>query len=416
MIHLRIGLISLCLVTMLWGLQACQFMQNEPQNKEKRLRQLKQKKQNITEQIQALEQQIKTNDTTQSSHEQLTLVNTHTLTPQVFRHYMEVHGSVEAKQNLRITPEISGRIDRIYVEEGDRVQKGEQLVALNKDIIRQNIEEVKTSLSYAKTVYERQKNLWEKDIGSEIEYLRAKNRKEELEQRLTTLQTRLNKSDIKAPVAGTVDDILLEEGEMANPAQPMIRLVNFDKLYVNADVSEAHLGEIHKGDTVKVIFPALGKVQREKVIHIGQVINPNSRTFPIKVTLSQEEEILKPNLMALIKINDMVKDSAIVVPSHIIQQDVKGDYLFVVDQDTTPAQARKKYVSTGTYYGGQALIKEGLQAGEQIVVGGYNEMTDGRKIAIGNNKKQSTGKSGSLSPPSSTKEGEAASVPSTSNN
>jgi RND family efflux transporter MFP subunit len=368
---------------------ACQQGEQSVEDKKEQLRNLKQQKQDLEEQISKLEKAIQGADTTQAGSEaRYTKVNTQTLAARPFHHFIEVHGNVEAKQNLRISPEINGRIEKIHVEEGERVQKNELLVSLDKSLIRKNIEEVETSLDHARTVYQRQKNLWEQEIGSEIKYLEAKNNKERLERKLSTLQTQLDKADIKAPVSGTVDKIHFEEGEMTAPAQPLLQLVNFDKLFVEAEVSEAHLGKVEVGDTVKVAFPALNKEQKERVIHVGQVINPNSRTFTVKVELTDRTDLLKPNVMALIKINDRSIDSALVIPSHIVQEDAEGEYIYTIDADADPPVARQTRVVTGLHYGGKTVVEKGLQSGQQVVVDGFNELKAGRHVAVHNNRYQ----------------------------
>ena len=311
------------------------------------------------------------------------LVLANKLEYQPFKHYFEAHGSVESISEAFISPEVNGQIKQIEVREGDRVKKGQLLVVLNTSIAANSIEEIKTSLQLATIVYEKQKRLWEQQIGSEMQYLQTKNNKEALESRLKTLEAQLDMSYIRSPIYGIVDNIFKKEGELAIPGMQLMQIVSLNELYINAEISESYLPKVKKGDMVNLSFPSYPEIDLEvPIMRIGNVINPQNRTFTIQLKISNTEEKLKPNILGIIKINDYSSDAALVVPTIILKQDIKGTYLYVAIDNEDGYIAKKVYVETGISYEDQSIILKGLEPGQLIIAKGYNMVSDGSKIKM----------------------------------
>ncbi|MFN6945211.1 MAG: efflux RND transporter periplasmic adaptor subunit [Cytophagaceae bacterium] len=308
------------------------------------------------------------------------LVEIDTLIASTFEHFVDVHGTVEADMNIQIMPETSGMIQEIKVEKGQKVSKGQVLAVLNTDIIRQNIKELETNLELATRLYEKQANLWKQNIGSELQYLEAKNRKDALENNLASLKTQLSKSYIKSPVSGEIDELFPRIGESASPQAPFARVVNVDKVYITADVSEKYIGKFGKGDDVLIHFPSLGKDIKAKISAAGQFINPNNRTFKITVRLDNKDGSIKPNMLSVLKIKDTFVENALVVPVSLIQDDSKGSFLFIAETEDGKTVARKTYVKTGTTYKGNSVVKEGLTSGDVLITQGFRGIVDGEAI------------------------------------
>ena len=312
-----------------------------------------------------------------------TLVVTRELKYRPFKHYFEAHGSVESVTEAFISPEVNGQIKQIKVREGERVQKGQLLIVLNTSVTENTIEEVKTSLQLATTVYEKQKRLWDQQIGSEIQYLEAKNNKEALESRLNTLEAQLEMSYIRSPIIGIVDEIFNKEGELAIPGMRLMQIVNLSELFVNAEISEAYLPRIKKGDIVQLTFPSYPDIKMEvPVERVGNVINPQNRSFTLQLRISNREEKLKPNTLSVIKINDYSTDGALVVPTIILKKDIKGTYMYIAAMDQDGYRARKVYVETGMSYQDESIIVKGLEPGQLIITKGYNMVSDGSPIKM----------------------------------
>ncbi len=300
-----------------------------------------------------------------------------------FFHYFEVNGTVEAINAAFISPEINGQVLNIYVQEGERVKKGQPLLKLNSSITESSIKEVETGLELANTVYERQKRLYDKNIGSEIDYLTAKNNKEVLESKLETLHAQQDMALVKSPINGIVDDIFIKEGEMAMPGLQAMQVVNLDNLYVDADVSEAYLTKVKKGDMVLLEFPSFPDIKMKVPVHrIGNVVKTANRTFTVQLKIKNKNEVIKPNVLAIIKINDFSSESSLLLPSLIIKQDLKGSYVYVVRKHSNNITAMKRYVKTGISYGDETMITEGLHEGDKVIVNGYNQVSDGAEVEI----------------------------------
>ena len=302
-----------------------------------------------------------------------------------FDHYFRASGTVEAINSAFISPEINGQIKNLYVEEGERVIKGQILAKLNTNLTDNVIKEIKTSIELAKTVFEKQKQLWEKEIGSEMQYLQAKHNKESLENKLKTLYAQQEMAIVKAPIDGIIDEIFQKKGELGIPGKQMMQIVNLDDLYINADIAESHIADIKKGDEVMLSFPAYPEMEMKvPVFRTGNIINPANRTFKVQLKIKNQNEKLKPNLIALIMINDFSEESALVVPSIIIKQDINGSYLYVIEKMDDKNIARKKYIKTGMSFNERTMITGGVKAGELIVTKGYTQVSAGVEVSLFN--------------------------------
>ncbi|GAB4250670.1 MAG: efflux RND transporter periplasmic adaptor subunit [Vicingaceae bacterium] len=323
----------------------------------------------------------KTEDVANTHHK--VKVNILTLKPEKFEHYFEVNGTVKSDYDVLLSPEMNGQIKKIYVKEGEKVAQGQLLAKLNTSVIENNINEVKTSLALADLVFKKQEKLWlEQKIGSEIQYLEAKTKKESLEDRLKALQSQLQMSELKAPFPGVVDALFKKEGEVISPGMPLLELVNLKELYVDADVSETYLPKIKLHDSVYVKFPALGDnfMVKATIERIGNVINTGNRTFATKVSLSKNTpEIVKPNLMAYVGIRDYKNDTAMVIPSQIILQDNNGYFVYKVNNN----KAEKAYLQPLFASGDKtAVASKELKFGDKVITDGYNQVSQGVEVTI----------------------------------
>jgi membrane fusion protein (multidrug efflux system) len=294
-----------------------------------------------------------------------------------FTHFVEVTGSVLSKKNVAISAESAGRILEVPAIEGMRVSAGQILARIDAESTERNVEEMESNLELATTIFNKQERLWNQKIGTEIQYLEAKNRKEGLEKSLAVLKTQLNKAVVKAPFTGTVESVDVRIGEAVQPGMPMFQFVGESDLYIQADVSESFVGVLSKGDSVEVAFPSIGKSMKTRVSSVGGVINPNNRTFKVEVLLPSLPE-LKPNMISILKINDYHNIESVIVPAHLILADNKGDYVFTVEDGT----AKKKYVTRGLTSGNETEIKEGLTGTETIVDKGFREVGDNFSVTV----------------------------------
>lgn len=333
--------------------------------------------------IVALEEAIAAEDPSYAATDKnATLVTVLPTEAETFQHFIEVSGNVASDRNVTINSAATAEVMRVHVEKGDKVRKGQLLIIQDAEAIHRNIAELESSLELATTRFERQANLWEQKIGTEMQYLEAKNNKESLESRLASARSQLTSYILKAPFSGTVDEVFVKEGEVTMPGVPMLRLVSLEDMYIVADVSEAYLGQFEKGDSVTVRFPSLKKNIQSVISSVGQVINENNRTFEVQVKLPKDASLLRPNLLAVLEIKDFEQDSAVVVPTNLIQNDNRGDYVFVARQAAEGLVAEKKRVERGMTYNNKTMIKSGLAQGELLINEGAREVGEGVKVRI----------------------------------
>lgn len=344
----------------------------------------------LTDFVAELEDAIAEQDPTVKNKEGR-LVTTRRLERRTFNHYVELQGLVAADDLVDVTSEVAGRIVKLTVKEGDNVSSGQLIAELDLEQLERQIAEVETSLDLAETVFERQSRLWEKNIGSEMQYLEAKNNKERLEKNLETLRSQLGKSKVFAPISGVVDRVALQSGEFASPGMPIIQILNTNRLKVEADVPETYLRAVSRGEMVTVIFPALDMERRERVTLVGRTIDPANRTFKVEVNVGNPGGMLKPNLLAKMLINDFTIEDAIVIPLEIVQQEVSGNkYVYVIEDGPEGPVAKKVYVEIGRSYEGNVLIEKGLEGGETLVIKGARGLAEDEPVKILNPKTQAS--------------------------
>jgi RND family efflux transporter MFP subunit len=352
-------------------------------DKRAELERLKQQAEEVNSRIETLEEEL-AGSLNEDAVKRLP-VEIKTVRPESFSSYFEVTGSLESINDAFISPETNGQVESVPVERGERVKKGDLLVKLNTDITEKNIAEVKTNLELASELFKKQKELWEKNIGSELQYLEAKNRKESLDARLATLNAQLDMSYIRAPFPGIIDDVFIKTGELASPGMRLMHLVNLEKMRLTARVSESFLASVHEGETVDMRVSSLpGENRKETVSRVGTVIDPSTRTFAVEVQLDNRDEKLRPNMLSSLRIKDYQNDSALVVPSIILKQDFKGTFLFLAEEGDKGTRAKKRYVKTGMTVEDRTMINSGIEPGDRIIVKGYNLVGEGSAIEIVN--------------------------------
>ncbi|MCC5920313.1 MAG: efflux RND transporter periplasmic adaptor subunit [Cyclobacteriaceae bacterium] len=298
-----------------------------------------------------------------------------------FEHFLEVRGSLSSRKNVMVGAEASGNIIQVSVQDGQQVRQGQVIGKIDSERNDRTVQELEKQLELASTVFERQEKLWNDNIGSEIQYLEAKNNKESLEERLKSAKTELNKSVIRAPFAGVIEEVLIKIGESVQPGTPVVQLVSTKDMFIEADISEAYVGKFKSGDPVEVSFPSLDKTFESQVRAVGQVINTNNRTFRLEVSLPKTVEFAKPNMLTVLRIKDFHADDAIIVPTNLIQKDNRGEYVYIAVEEEGQLVAKKRPVKKGMTYRNQSMV-EGLEAGDRLINEGFRNVSDGGRVKI----------------------------------
>jgi len=311
------------------------------------------------------------------------LVTVTTLKDTIFNHYLDIQGSVDTKENILIQPEFNGTLTSLTVKAGQRVAKGQILARVDDAGMSQQLASMENQFALAKTTYERQKNLWDKKIGSEIQFLQAQTQMTTAQKGVAQMKAQLSKTIIRAPFTGTIDEVFVEKGQVVGPsAQGLMRIVNLANMYVATTVPESYIGKLKMGDLVDVYLTSLGKTYKGKVRQVGNFINPNNRSFGIEVSLPNPDNLLRPNQVAKLKITDYTNKNAIVVPTGVIQEDGTGsNYVYLVQESNgKTGTAKKVIVEIGKSSNNVTEIVSGLSANDIIVVEGVNTISNGMKL------------------------------------
>lgn len=302
-----------------------------------------------------------------------------------FRHFVNVLGSVESDKTIMISPKVSATVEEVLVRAGQQVAKGDVLARLDGEITRSQIREVQTQLDLAETLLERQSNLRDQDIGSEVEFLQAQNRVESLQRQLATLNEQYENFTIRATISGMVDLLDIKEGETVGPGMPVVQLANSEALKVTARVSEAYITRITQTDSVEISFPSLDETINKQLDVVSRAINASNRTFGVEIFIPNGSGHIRPNMMAQVKINDITLNDQIVVPANTVQQANNISFVFIAEETDNGWIASNREVTTGYNYDNDLVITDGLETGDRLITSGYANLSDGATISIQEN-------------------------------
>ena len=311
------------------------------------------------------------------------VVSVLTVKDTVFSHYHEIQGSVNTKENILVQPEFQGTLVSLNVKAGQRVSKGQVLGKIDDAGLSQQVASLENQYALAKTTFERQKNLWSQKIGSEMQYLQAQTQMISAQRGVAQIKAQLEKTILKAPFTGTIDEVFVEKGQVVAPSQQgLMRIVNLSNMYVSTSVPETYIGKLKVGTEVDVFLTSLGKTYKGKVRQIGNFVNPNNRSFGIEVSVPNPENLLRPNQVANLKITDYFSKNAIVVPTNVIQEDgEKNKFVYTaINVSGKTGIAKKVIVKLGQSSNNVTEILSGLSAEAIIVSEGANAISDGMKL------------------------------------
>jgi RND family efflux transporter MFP subunit len=350
---------------------------------------LRSKKNEISENYKVLGKEIKQLDSAialQTGEGNLPLISTITAKAEKFNHFLELQGDVTTKQNVLIYPEMQGTLQRVYVKEGQRVSKGQLLATIDQGGMGSQLAQLETQSALAKTTFERQKRLWDQNIGSEIQYLQAKTNYEASQSTVKQVKSQLEKSTIRAPFSGIIDNVIKDQGTVVapGPGSEVFRIVNLSDMFIEVDVPESYLNDIKEGNLAKVYFPVLGDTIISKIRQTGNFINPGNRAFTVEVAVPNKNSAIKPNLTAKVSLNDYTSNAAILVPQGIISENADGQqYLYVAnDKEDDKATAKRTIITTGRTQGNMVEVLSGISEGDLLIKEGARSVKDGQNVQI----------------------------------
>ena len=318
--------------------------------------------------------------------ESMALVTTATINDTLFKHFIEVQGNVTTRQNVIIYPEYQGTLISVLVKEGGQVRKGQLLGRIDDGGLGSQLGQLQVQEELARTTYERQKRLWDQQIGSEIQYLQAKTNYEASKNAVEQLQSQLAKTQITAPFSGTIDDVITDQGTVVSPGQALFRIVNLDEMFIEAEVPERYLKTVTPGKDVAINLPILGQTIASQVRQTGNYIKPSNRSFSIEVDVPNDTGNIKPNLTARLRINDYTNPEALLIPLSVISENSLGEqYVYVIQKDSANSGgdiATRKIITTGLTQGDFTEVTSGIEAGEAIIIEGARTVKDGQTVRV----------------------------------
>jgi RND family efflux transporter MFP subunit len=307
----------------------------------------------------------------------------------VFNHFIELQGNVNTKKMAMLSPEYPGILKTVYVTEGESVIKDQVLAKIDDGNLSPQLAQLQLQAELAKTTYERQERLWNQKIGSEMQYLQAKTNYESQAKVVIQLLEQIEKTIIKAPFNGVIDEIITEQGNMVSPGSSQImRIVNLSEMYVETNVPERHLKSVSKNKRVEVELPVLGETIHTVISQVGSFINPANRTFKIQVPIAHKGNMIKPNLTAKLKINDYTNEKALLIPQSIISENAEGkEYVYIVKSKKGKVGiAKRAFITTGKSDGDNIEVLEGITNGAEIIVEGARSVKEGQEVKVINQK------------------------------
>ena len=319
------------------------------------------------------------------------LITTITTSEQQFNHFIELQGNVKTKQNVLVYPEMPGILNKVYVKEGQKVKKDQILATIDDGGLSQQLMLLESNEQLAKTTFERQKRLWDQQIGSEIQYLQAKTSYDSQKNATRQLKKQLGKFTIRAPFSGIIDDVFKEKGTVVapGPGAEIFRIINLSNMYIETDVPESYISSIKKNKMVEVNFPILERSYDSSIRQVGNFINPSNRTFKIEVGIPNIDGEIKPNLTAKLKLNDYSNLNAILIPQSIISENSNGQqFIYVVKEDKENRQvyAERLVIETGKTDGDFIEVTKNLDANVEVILEGARSVNNGQVVKVINKK------------------------------
>jgi RND family efflux transporter MFP subunit len=359
---------------------ACGEKSTDDLIKDKNITELKNRKATIQSELEKIDAALLNGNKAPESE---ALVSVVTIKDTVFNHYLEIQGNVNTKENILVQPEFSGTLTTLNVKAGQRVAKGQILGKVDDAGMSQQLASIENQYALAKTTFERQKNLWDKKIGSEIQFLQAQAQMISAQKSVAQMRAQVAKTVIRAPFSGTIDEVFVERGQVVAPSpQGLMRIVNLSNMYVSTTVPETYIGKLKPGTEVDVFLTSLGKTYKGKVRQVANFINPSNRSFGIEVSVPNPDNLLRPNQVAKLKIIDYTIKNAIVVPTNVVQEDGEHNkFVFIATNvNGKSGVAKKVLVKVGKSSNNVTEILSGLAANDVIITEGVNNIADGMKL------------------------------------
>lgn len=306
------------------------------------------------------------------------------LAPEPFEDLIGITGTVEAERDIIVAAEESGVIREVLAEKGRLVRAGQPIARIDDRVLRAQYDQARSEAALARETYERQRRLWEDEqVGSEMNYLRARYGAETAEANARMLAARLERTVVRAPITGVLDARHVEVGTMVAPGAAVARLIDIDTLKITGGVPERYAADIRAGGTATVTIDNLA--DREftgRTRFVGSSISEQNRTFPVEVAIPNAGGTLKPGMVARVRLARGAVEAALLVPREAVLRTENGYIVYTLHEEGGRTLARATPVITGPGAGNRVVVESGLEAGVRIVVVGQHQVANGDAVQV----------------------------------
>jgi membrane fusion protein (multidrug efflux system) len=330
------------------------------------------------------------------SDRRLVRVEASVLKPSVFEDIIQLTGTVEAPNDAMLSAQTGGTV-RSVAPLGRRVRAGDVVARLDASLIEATLEQARAQrevagvqLDLAEGLLRRQEPLHRDSIISDLEFdnvrsqaMQAKSEVTRADAFVRQAETQLENTLVRAPFSGIVEERFVEQGEQLLPGSAVVRVVNSASVIATAGVPERYAGDVRVGSPVTIRFQASSDGERTGTVSFSSsVINPQNRTFRIEIELDNPGGALKPAMIVSLLITRVRLEDRLVVPQTAILRDENSSSVFVVNRSSGQPTAERRTIRTGASYGGRVVVEEGLFDGDEVIVVGQTNVTEGDAVEI----------------------------------
>lgn len=301
-----------------------------------------------------------------------------------FSERIRMTGTVKANREVEVSAEESGVVRELLAERGATVREGDPLLRIDDRILRSQVREAEARAELARETWERRRRLYEEDgVGSELAYLEARYGWEQADAAYSNLSERLDRTVLRAPISGVLEDRIVEVGSNVSPGSPIGRIVQVNPVKVSAGVPERYAGEVEPGTTATVGFDGLRTSgQPASITYVGATVDPGNRTFEVEMTLPNPDRLFKPEMVANVEVVRRAWEDVIVIPQNAMIRTEDGFVAFVAVEESDGTRAQRRSLVLGPVQGNRAVVEEGLESGDRLIVVGQNQVAEGDRIQV----------------------------------
>ena len=297
-----------------------------------------------------------------------------------FKEKLSYSGLILPETKIPLNFQIPGTVTKIYVDEGDHVKKGQVLAEIDETSLKSTYNASLAMQNQALDAYNRLKLVYDQGSLPEIKWEEVKSKLEQANSMEIVSKENLKKCKLIAPSNGIIGSKNVEVGATSNPAISALDLITINNVYVKISVPENEINKLKKNQEAKVTIGALGHSSyKAKVDKIGVMANQLSKTYEVKLLMTNPGLIIKPGMVCNIEITVPTDNENITIPIQSIQKDYNGDeYVYVIDKNTN--KANKVIVKTGEILQNKVQILSGISKGELVVVKGQNKLKNNDSV------------------------------------